>query len=714
MGYYPLSAFLNGSLSLVLGIFVFLRSPERGVTRTYFLFTLSVALWSFAYFLWQVSDKPGQALFFCRTLMVGATFIPVLYLHHLFYLLKDVKSKKKILGLAYSFCFLALFVIPNNYFVTSVTPKLQFKFWPNPGFLFYIYFSIWMAFVIYTVFYIGRSIRLSSGKVRAQLKLILLGTTIGYAGGATNFFLWFNIPIPPLGNMLASAYLLLAAYAIMKFRMMDVEFFVKRSIVFLLSFCVISGSLTGLILLFQKKVVNYFSLSPMQILAFSVFAGIVLYEIIRQFLSQTADKYLFRGSQNTRSTLQSLARRVVGMLSQQEIAAETLSTLKAALSIESGYFVTRNYENERWEVVASINNEAAVDEIHLNMLLEEVKNRGKDTAFELPKQIFQELAPKSKNVLSDLSVCAPLIINKRINGFLLLGSKKDDLEYTQEELDFLSFISAQIGVALNNAIMVEREQKNQFAYAQQSKLAALGTMAAGIAHELNNPLNAARGCLEIFPIQLGYGAFSQMNREQVVDAFIKSVDGAIESIDRAAKIVRRMSGFLKQKNQFDIATVSVEEVAELTCEIISHDLARYNIEMTKQFAPAPLLIRADKDVMVQILINLLTNARDAIRMDSENIEKKIKISTAEFGNDIEIVVHDTGVGISKQNLDRIFDPFYTTKDVSRNPDPDAVLGTGLGLHLVKQMVEMMDGKIEVQSAPDKGTAFRLLFPRMKQ
>src|SRR3989338_6010777 len=294
MGYYPLSAFLNGSLSLVLGLFVFLRSPKRGVTQTYFLFTLSVALWSYAYWLWQVSERPGQALFFCRVLMMGATFIPVLYLHHLFYLLNDVKGKKTILRIGYAFCFLSLTIIPSDHFITNVTSKLRFQFWPSPGYLFFIYFAIWMAFVVGTVFYISRLIPNATGKVRTQLKYILLGTTIGYAGGATNFFLWFNIPIPPFGNILASAYLLLAAYAIMKFRMMDVEFFVKRSIVFLLSFCVISGSLTVLILLLQKKVVAYFPLSPIQILAFSVFAGIVLYEIIRQFLSQTVDHYLFK------------------------------------------------------------------------------------------------------------------------------------------------------------------------------------------------------------------------------------------------------------------------------------------------------------------------------------------------------------------------------------------------------------------------------------
>jgi hypothetical protein len=185
MNFFALSGLINGITSSALAIFVFLRGKKRWLYKTYILFCLSVSVWSYFYFAWQIATVEKIALICSRGLMAGAIFIPIFYLHHILELLGIVKEKKKLIIAGYIFAFVSFTFNFTPYFVKSVSQKLYFKYWPNPGIAYHIFLLIWFYFVLYGVLIIIKWLRKSSGFRQNQLKYVLLATLCGWIGGAT-------------------------------------------------------------------------------------------------------------------------------------------------------------------------------------------------------------------------------------------------------------------------------------------------------------------------------------------------------------------------------------------------------------------------------------------------------------------------------------------------------------------------------------------------
>lgn len=204
MTFWAISAFINAISSGTLGIFVFLKNKQNEINQSFVFFCLSLAVWSIAYYLWQVADTYQGALFWSRTLMVGAIFIPISYLHHIYSLIEKIEKYRKRIILSYVFGFISSFLVFTPFFIKSVSAKLSFKFWPDVGSLFLPFLCFWFLFVFLGVFEIVRSLLTAKGLLREQLQYVLVATLIGWIGGATNYPLWFGIPIKPWGNICAS------------------------------------------------------------------------------------------------------------------------------------------------------------------------------------------------------------------------------------------------------------------------------------------------------------------------------------------------------------------------------------------------------------------------------------------------------------------------------------------------------------------------------
>ena len=142
MTFWAISALINSLTSFTLGIFVFFRNRKSEKNITYGLCCLSLFIWSSAYFFWQISETASDALFWSKTLMAGAVFIPIVYLHHIYVLLGKLKSKKMQLFYSYIFGLLSALLCFSKYFIKGVGPKLIFKFWPIAGHLFFPFLVI--------------------------------------------------------------------------------------------------------------------------------------------------------------------------------------------------------------------------------------------------------------------------------------------------------------------------------------------------------------------------------------------------------------------------------------------------------------------------------------------------------------------------------------------------------------------------------------------
>jgi PAS domain S-box-containing protein len=224
------------------------------------------------------------------------------------------------------------------------------------------------------------------------------------------------------------------------------------------------------------------------------------------------------------------------------------------------------------------------------------------------------------------------------------------------------------------------------------RLASIGLLAAGVAHEVNNPLGYVLNNIEIARREMaGLGEAADQSRE------VLSV--ALEGVDRIRVIVRDLL-LLSRGEQGPMTPIDVRIVAQSTLNLAAQEIER-TARLVQEYGPAPL-VRASDARLAQVLLNLVANALEAMRGRPRHDNRLVvRIGRAQDGR-LMLEVSDTGIGISELNLPRVFDPFFTTKPAGQ--------GTGLGLSIAQQLVVEVGGEIHVTSSEGKGTTFQVLLP----
>jgi two-component system, NtrC family, sensor kinase len=228
---------------------------------------------------------------------------------------------------------------------------------------------------------------------------------------------------------------------------------------------------------------------------------------------------------------------------------------------------------------------------------------------------------------------------------------------------------------------------------QQDKLAALGKMAAGIAHEINNPLAVIGEKAGWMEDLLAEEEFKESEHYKEFAASIAKIE---EHVDRARKITHNMLGFARRMEP-RLDDVEINRVLDQTIEILSNHARINDIDIRKQFAEKLPVIASDHSQLQQVFMNLINNAIDAIGSNGT-----IDISTQLGREYIDIVIHDNGPGIPESIQKKIFDPFFTTKHAGK--------GTGLGLSISYSIIEKMGGRITLDSKESQGTTFVVSLP----
>ena len=219
------------------------------------------------------------------------------------------------------------------------------------------------------------------------------------------------------------------------------------------------------------------------------------------------------------------------------------------------------------------------------------------------------------------------------------------------------------------------------------KLASLGKLAAGVAHEIGNPLSAISGYVEV--LKKGY-----ISEEEKKTELLTNIQREVDRIDR---IIRTLLDYSRPKD-LELKKVEVNDLIGRVVDIIKTQGILKAIELKSELLNGPMYVEADPHQLSQVMINLILNAKDAVSKDG-----LITVSTSRALNGgVEITVKDNGVGIPEEVMGKIFDPFFTTKEPGK--------GTGLGLSVSQRIVQIFNGNISVESEPGKGTIFKIVFP----
>jgi len=226
---------------------------------------------------------------------------------------------------------------------------------------------------------------------------------------------------------------------------------------------------------------------------------------------------------------------------------------------------------------------------------------------------------------------------------------------------------------------------------QSEKLATIGTLSSGLAHEINNPIAGIKNCIR--RIQQSPENVEQINK------YLRMIN---EAVTRVEKVIKNLLSF-SRKEEIQFTPVSVEEVIERALLLVAPNLENSKISFTKEIKSDTKFIKGSLNHILQILMNLIINAIDAIEENPDKKRRSIKIF-AENSDDkyVKLIVEDSGIGIPEDILPKIFDPFYTTKLADK--------GTGLGLAIISNLMESHNGRIEVESKVNVGTKFILYFP----
>ena len=242
--------------------------------------------------------------------------------------------------------------------------------------------------------------------------------------------------------------------------------------------------------------------------------------------------------------------------------------------------------------------------------------------------------------------------------------------------------------------MERREQElrdKQEQLVQAGKLATLGELTTGVAHELNNPLNNIGLFIGNATDQLRIGLSDP-------DRIEHELEKAMEQVRKATSIISHLRTFGRAA-PVSVETVDVDEVIERSLSLMQEQLRLRGIEVELDLCADELIVLGNAIQLEQVFINLLTNARDALE---EAAEKTIRIATASDGKEIRVAFADTGCGIAADVEQRIFDPFFTTKEVGT--------GTGLGLSITYSIVKEHGGEITVSGEPGGGARFVITLP----
>ena len=339
----------------------------------------------------------------------------------------------------------------------------------------------------------------------------------------------------------------------------------------------------------------------------------------------------------------------------------------------------------------------------LGVLVHEAKPlRLKDLTTDPRARGFPPNHPPMKSFLG-----VPVVSKGKVFGNLYLTEKQGAEEFSEKDKDLVITLAAQAAIAIENASLYEELhrsyqelKRSQALLLRQEKLASLGRLAAGLAHELNNPLNTIAGFVEA--LQRRSHAETHLASKEFEDfpRFLKMIQG---EVDRAAAIVRRLLDFARQREP-SFALVDLGRLISESVSFVERQAALANKRIVVEPFPSPVQMKADAQMLQQLLLNLLTNALDAIEGAGE---VQIAANTVAVGRGqqqfLQISVADNGCGISQENLSKVFDPFFTTKEVGK--------GTGLGLPICQSIVEQHGGTIEIKSEGiGKGTTVTMKLP----
>lgn len=695
--YLTVSSFLNLLAALLQVAFILSSRDRNPVRKRYLYFLLAITGWSFAYTLWRLSTSEVFAVYYCNVLISAAVFEPVAFYH--FSLELAGKKAKRLVYFGYAAAFLLVCAVPFGLIVDGVSPRYGHEFWPNAGVLMPVYLLVFNGYLFAALWVLFKGWSQNLGGKASDYLLVLFSALIGFTGGATNFPLWYDIPLQPYGNILVSVYLFLMVHGLYHNRIFGFSLDIYKAIVgimlnasvalFYLLFFVLFRSLSGVPVSVQDFWLRGF-------IAFGCSALVFWGAPKFRYWTESILEGVFRKDRvSALAELKELPMKLADLVDEQSMFEAVGDTLMRSIDVNGVAVYRLEVFESNYSCKYSSGKFNQAPESYLiepdNPIIDGLSRKPEALIFaqvygELSEQYYSSLVSLRNDM--DLSVVVPIFADHEVFGLILLGALGEARPFTEDESAILFSIGAQIGLNLRIRDLERRSN-------EVDKLVALGTMAAGLAHEIRNPLVSVQTLATL--VQAG------KSLESVSDDF---KDVLLRDVKRIGNIVEGVALY-SQNQQSRKSPTNLLSIIRSSIEIYesSAKIAGIKIHLHSEVDES-VVILASMDQLMQVFNNLIENALHAlsgIPSPCLTIEVGLKSMRARDRKSwVDISVSDNGKGIPPAILPRIFDPFITSKDTGTRSEKH---GMGLGLAISKRIVDNHNGAIVVSNNPSGGAKF---------
>lgn len=686
----------------ILGLFVLRNNPKRPLNLFFAATNFCIALWNSSDFVLPFLQQMGPLpLYYDRFSYVGGiTFLSVFPNLTIAFLegTHTAALITKLLPLFYMSTLTFLVLLPTPWIMKDVLFQPHYI---EVGGLIYPYFAV-VFISIFTVSLISVYISLhqSKGIRKVQVSYFALALSLGLVAAVAAFGLILINPEWPgiIFYVFEMGYSSIVTYAILRHHLMDIEVIIRRSVVFTGLFSIIFGSFSGIAWLFQFLAQQQFPISPTLAAGCAAILVLLLYHPLETLLENTTNQIFFRKRLNLQKALLEMSRGLLVLTEIRQLAKGIVDTLYLKLSLKGAALLVSDENNKDYYLGAASGSlkETLPDNITNDDPLIQSSKETEHILFDALSMTgsdpnAQALREKMKSY--GIHLLVPIRVDHTTIGIACLGEKKSEDIFTTGEIQFFQVLSNQVALAIQNAKtyglvkdqLVREEERTKILseqLEQSNRIAALGTLASSIAHEIKNPAGIAL-------------IAAQRLAKQINDPDSRDkLQTLVYSMERIDAIIRNIIALAKEENVAPLQEVYLHEIIPTVLSMMT--ISR--IRLSKNLAPVPAIM-GNSLSLERVFINLIDNAIKAMP-DGGDLKLSTYKLTADDGKEIVCAeVSDTGHGIPPENRERIFDPFFSTRHE----------GAGLGLPTAFRIVKEHGGSIQLHSEEGKGSRFIVRF-----
>lgn len=678
------ASLLSAVLCTALATAVAVRHRVHNVHRAFFLLALSLAAWNAAYFAYLITWSPGAL----RVLLVFSFTVPPAAIHFLrrvfYFEMPTLKEARRVSIWASLWLGLMALVLPNHALPLIGVPALEILIGLSS-----LYLVLALGYITFVLHQRQEEEPRQVEKTRYRYlrngAAVVLFVLVIEAISAP-FGLGFHRP--RLGAIALTAYAYFVYLSILNFRLLELQEFLGRAL--------LVGVTGGVLAGFYALLASFAGGSMGVVYLYAFVASLVvliLYQPVRDYLERNVYRLLFRKTYELKEATEVLSYEMLKTRSAQSLVRLMLSEFARLERVTHTAAFLYNPRTKKYQLSGARGSEAghmpaSVPYTPLVEVLERDRRPLLRDDLEVESNSPQTAALRKREILALLKrfdelhaeLIVPLLSQQRCLGFFIFQDERAIETYTNADVRRFVSIAGTAAVLLENFRAYEELRERE-------RLASVGEMAAGLAHEIRNPLGSIKGAVQYL--------------EDEVDTFGKAGEFfqvIVEETDRLSKVVSDFLDYSRnpilRRQEVDLA-----DLAERTLRQLELDAGRPHLSIRTEFAPGGAVAVADPDCIKQVLINLLQNAVSVLPEGGE-----IRVRTGEERSGDQpvawVAVADTGPGMDEETASHVFTPFFTTREG----------GSGLGLSICHRIVETHGGQIDVRTAPGEGAEFLVKLP----